>query len=96
MNYIDDLARKIQEAVSAANIPQGDSTELFRIYAVLLLAKGTNVTTEDVHNAWVAWMLGSDGSHPSLVRFSRLPAEVSKMDQPYVKAIHLIAKKENL
>lgn len=44
--------------MAADALPDEDTSSLFRIYAVSLLAKGEEVTREDVHNAWIAWMLG--------------------------------------
>src|SRR5579884_3934624 len=55
MNYIDELARAIRARVDLSILPRSDVDRLFRIYAVLALAKGSQVTARDVHNAWAAW-----------------------------------------
>lgn len=91
MNYLDDIAVSIRNAVTKDALPDGDTASLFRSYAVLLLAKGENVTREDVHNAWVAWMLTKDDEHESLVPFSELPTATQAEDSPFVVAIRTVA-----
>jgi hypothetical protein len=54
MTYLDTIAADIRDAGSANALPNGDTSNLSLSYAVLLLAKGEEVTREDVHNAWVA------------------------------------------
>lgn len=73
-------------------MPSGDTAELFRIYAVLLLARGQEVSPADVHNAWVAWMSGLDKSHEALVPYTDLAADVAAQDRPYVEAIRAVAR----
>lgn len=72
-------------------LPDEDSDLLFLMYAVLLLAKGADVTREDVHNAWVAWMTHRGQDHESLVTFKDLPLETQAEDGPYVLAIRRVA-----
>lgn len=91
MIYLDELAEAIRRAVPPESLPDGDTAALFRVYAVLVLAKGEEVTRADVHNAWVAWMAGQDGNHESLVPFSDLDAETQAEDSPYVVAIRAVA-----
>ena len=90
--YLDRLAEAIRQVVPPESLPDGDTSALFRIYAVLLLAKGQEVTRADVHNAWVAWMAGQDGDHESLVPFSGLDTETQAEDFPYVAAIRMVAR----
>jgi hypothetical protein len=92
VNYLDQIARHIRSEVSATNLPEADTHALFRIYAVLLLAKGAEVTTADVHNAWSAWMSERDPLHESLVPFDELPAEAVEQDKPYVEAVRSVAR----
>ena len=89
---LDDLAGAIRRAVPPDALPQGDTSGLFRTYAVLLLAKGEQVTSADVHNAWVAWMADKDGSHESLVPFGDLDAKTQAEDSPYLIAIRAVAR----
>lgn len=94
MTYLDALADEIRGAVATDALPDGDTSSLFRIYAVLLLAKGEEVTREDIHNAWVAWMLDKGEMHKSLVPFSDLDAETQAEDSPYVVAIRTVAQRD--
>ena len=90
--YLDELAEAIRRAVPSEALPDGDIRSLFRAYAVLLLAKGQEVSPADVHNAWVAWMAGQDDDHESLIPFSDLDPETQAEDSPYVVAIRTVAR----
>ena len=91
VNYLDALGQRIRDRVPRADLPEEDSRVLFRIYAVLLLAKGTGVTAADVHNAWVAWMLQTDPTHDAIVPYAALSRDVADDDLPYVYAIRAVA-----
>jgi len=71
--------------------PTGD-IPLYRLYAVLALAKGEGTTARDVHNAWCAWMLTVHPDHPSLKPFDELTMDVQRMDYLYVGAIRAAAR----
>lgn len=90
MSYLSDIATLIRGEVSPEIIPP-DSDYLFHIYALLLLAKGTAVNEEDVHNAWCVWMESKDPNHESLVPFSQLDQKTKNMDTPFVAAIHRVS-----
>ncbi len=92
MTYLDSVANTIRQEVPADALPSGDTTALFRMYAVLLLAKGSRVAAEDVHNAWVAWMANLGESHEAMVPFAALDAETKAEDSPYVAAIRAAAQ----
>jgi len=95
VTYLDDIAADIRNAVPKDALPDEDTVGLFLSYAVLLLAKGVDVTREDVHNAWVAWMSAKgegDESHESMVPFSELPPETQAEDSPFVVAIRRVAR----
>ena len=68
-------------------MPDGDADDLLRIYAVLLRAKGSDVTRSDIHDAWSAWMAKRDGEHASLVAYEDLPKDVREEDQVFAEAI---------
>ena len=88
MNYIDDIAKEIgKECVMEGP----EYYQLARIYAVLALSKGQDVTRKDVHDAWSAWMADRDPRHKSLIPFYQLSDHVKAMDQSYVDAIHKVA-----
>lgn len=73
-------------------LPDGDISSLFRMYAVLAMAKGEGVVLEDVHDAWAAWMSGQNPEHQSLKPLRELPAETRRADQPYLDAIRAVAR----
>jgi hypothetical protein len=92
MSYLDDVAARIRRHVPADALPEGDLDALFRLYAVLALAKGEAVTAEDVHNAWAAWMQASDAGHASIRPFAELDHATRAADDPYVEAIRATAR----
>ena len=92
MNYVEDLAAAIRREVPPDLLPSGDTSVLFRIYAVLALVKGEGVRLEDVHDAWAAWMTGLDPHHRSLLPYAELPAAVQRGDEPYLEAIRTVAR----
>lgn len=92
MSYLDDIAQTIRGHVLANALPDGDLDALFRLYAVLALAKGDAVTAEDVHNAWAAWMQESDADHDALRPFGELDHATQAEDDPYVEAIRIAAR----
>lgn len=92
MNYLDDIASRIRAEVPPGDLPHDDTKSLFRLYAVLMLAKGDAVSRADVHNAWSAWMADREGDHESLVPFEELPEATTAEDEPYVAAIRAVAR----
>ncbi len=95
MTYLDAVAGEIRRAVPGDALPNDDTAALFLTYAVLLLAKGQEVTREDVHNAWVAWMIGKGENHESMVPFAELPPETQAEDSPFMVAIRTVARKRD-
>lgn len=93
MTYLDKLAEEIRGAVAPDALPDEDTSSLFRIYAVLLMAKGHEVTHEDVHNAWTAWMLDKGETHESMVPFAELSAETQAEDSPFMVAVRTVARR---
>ncbi len=96
MTYIDDIAAAICRAVPAEALPDADTSELFRIYAVLALAKGQEAELEDVHDAWSAWMSGLHPDHQSVKPLSDLEPDVQAADLPYLEAIRCVAEQRGL
>jgi hypothetical protein len=87
--YIDVMADTIREHTPPELVPDDadDPSALFRLYALLALARGEAVTTRDVHDAWAVWMLGRGEEHESIVPFEELSATVQDEDQPFADAI---------
>ncbi len=96
MTYLDLAAEEIRRRVPEGLLPDGDTDLLFRLYAVLLLAKGADVTTADVHNAWSVWMQTTQPDHPSLRPFDKLDPKTQAADEPYVEAIAAASRVETL
>ncbi len=92
MNYLDKIAAEIQRVSDPDARPPDEDLPLYRLYAVLLLAKGQEVTGEDVHNAWVAWASDHDPESRHLIPFKELSIRVQRKDDAYVKAIHQVAE----
>jgi len=92
VTYLDAVAEDIRRAVPPAAMPDEDTSDLFLLYAVLLLAKGEAVTREDVHNAWVAWMESKGAEHELMVPFAELSLGTQGEDSPFVLAIRSVAR----
>lgn len=96
MNYLDRLAAEIQRTIDSQALPPYQDLPLYRLYAVLLLAKGTNVTSEDVHNAWAAWASDHDPESRYLLPFKELSLQTQRKDEPYADAIRAVAERMRL
>jgi hypothetical protein len=92
-SYLAEDARLIRSELPDGVKPPGDSDGLFVLYAVLMRAKGERVTLSDVHDAWAAWTLATQGDHKSLVPFESLDPETQDEDSPYVEAIRRAARR---
>jgi hypothetical protein len=90
--YLAEDAALIRSLLPVAAQPPGDDDALFLGYAVLMRAKGTQTTAEDVHDTWSAWMLARKPDHPAIVPFGELSADAQAMDVPYMQAIHTAAR----
>ena len=98
MNYIDRIAIAIFNAdpdgpYTATRLDELDEDDLAlaRIYAVLALTKGEDVTNKDVHDAWSAWRTASFPDHRSIVPYEELAPAVQQLDSPYAEAIQKVA-----
>lgn len=91
MNYLERIAHEIRREVPGDALPSTDTDDLFVLYAVLLLARGADVTSKDVHNAWAAWMTMHGEHHDAIVPFSELPRETQAEDSVFVDAIRRVA-----
>ena len=89
--YLDRIAAEIWRTAQPETDFPDDELPLYRVYAVLLLAKGTAVTNEDVHDAWVAWALEYDPESRHLKPFKELSLAVQERDQRFVAAIREVA-----
>ena len=94
MTYLDAIADEIRDELPKEALPADGGADLFRMYAVLLMAKGQSVSSRDVHNAWVAWMAGRGDRHPSMRPFEELRESTKAEDLPYVLAIRRVAARQ--
>ena len=96
VHYLDLMAAEIQRTAEPNSNPPDEDLPLYRQYAVLLLAKGKDVTLEDVHNAWAAWASDHEPESRHLIPFKELSLSVQHKDQVYVDAIHEVASRMRL
>ena len=97
MNYIDDIAFLIYCKTVPKNAVIDISQEdwrLYRIYAVLCLAKGVETQNIDVHDAWSAWRSDTNPEHVSCIPFDDLPSRTQEMDIEYRDAIRQVSKEQ--
>ena len=91
-NYLERDAELVRKSLpKGTEVPEG-SEDLFRMYAVLMRAKGVETQAEDVHDAWSAWVSGTEPDHESAVPFDNLDAETKAADQPFLIAIRRAAR----
>ena len=102
MNYIEILAKEIRlerdsrrTEADPRNMKARDrlkKDKLYRIYAVLALAKGLSLSIEDVHNAFVAWLADWCNTAPCCVPFAELPEAAQEKDALYLDVILTVLK----
>ena len=95
MNYIDALAKAIKQELDPAILPSGDTDALFRLYAVLVLAKGESVSVEDVHDAWAAWMSDHEPTHEAIRPYKDLDLDLQNEANPFLTTLSLAARKQS-
>lgn len=93
MNYIDTIADAILRETGGPGLFDIALCDriLYRMYAVLALAKGTRVEDKDVHDAWAAWESGIIPDHRSLIPFRDLDSAVRLLDRRFTNAIRTVA-----
>lgn len=87
-NYIADNRSLLE--ISLPDCPD----DLLDLYTLLAVARGTDTTLEDVHDAWAVWRNKTEPQHHSLIPFSMLTEKIQKYDRPYQEAIHAAAHGE--
>jgi hypothetical protein len=90
MNYIDQLAKAIYDEGNSSGAMDDVEWSLYRMYAVLALAKGHEVTPRDVHDAWAAWATEHRFQTKNIIPFDDLSPDVQHMDDRYVNDIHAV------
>jgi hypothetical protein len=93
LSYIDKVAVAIRERVPHERLPEQQGLDdLFRLYSLLALAKGTRTTAEDVHDAWSVWILQRGEDHESVRPFEELDTATQDQDRAFVEAIHAVCR----
>ena len=91
-SYIDRIAAEIRRTADPNAAASDEDLPLYRLYAVLLLTKGQEVTAADVHNAWAAWASEHEPNSRNLLPFKELSLRVQLKDEPYAEAIRKVAQ----
>jgi hypothetical protein len=86
MNYVDEIVKQLEERLDDCEV------DLLRLYALLVLVNGVNVSERDVHDAWSVWRTATKPDHPSLVPFDQLTREVQDLDTRYAEAVIAVAE----
>ncbi|MBR0542468.1 MAG: hypothetical protein IJK26_09765 [Clostridia bacterium] len=91
--YIDKITNAVAERTRIKN------KYLVRVYALLVLVKGEDITLKDVHDAWAMDMNFKPQTdycygheHLSIVPFDELSVETQNKDKKYVDILRSIAK----
>ena len=92
--YIDRVYTLVQEATGLK------SKETIKMYSLLVLTKGENITLSDIHDGWSMVMNFKETNppycygheHKSLVPFDQLSPETQARDEKYLKALKQVAR----
>lgn len=67
---------------------------LFSCYldlACVSASTGTQITNEEIHDAWSIWKNTVDKSHVSIIPYNQLSIEIQELDAPYTDAVNRAA-----
>jgi hypothetical protein len=73
-------------------MPRENADALLLRYAVLLRAKGANVSNSDIHDAWAAWIAARDPTHTALIPYENLSEQVQEQDRAFATAVRRAAE----
>lgn len=91
-DYLSLLADAIRREAGDPAVPA--ERGLYLRYALLARAKGTAVSAEDVHDAWVSATLEEHPGHPSIRPYADLAPAVQALDASYVRAIRAVVARQ--
>jgi hypothetical protein len=86
MNYVDEIVKQLEGRLDDCEV------DLLRLYALLVLVIGPDVSERDVHDAWSVWRTSTKPDHSALVPFDQLTREAQDLDTPYAEAIIAVAE----
>ena len=92
--YIDKVVSLVEEKTGLKG------KGLIRLYALLVLIKGEDVTLQDIHDAWSMNMNYKEQNppycygheHTSIVPFDQLSKETQDKDIPFLEALQEVAR----
>lgn len=90
--YLTRMAQQIRSLTAPNAQPPYNDIRLYLLYALLARTKGTATTREDVHDAWAVWAQEHRPQSVCIVPFDELPPSVQAEDEPFVRAIHIVAE----
>jgi hypothetical protein len=92
MTYIERLIAEI-----LTEFPKLEGKpELVDLYAAIVLAKGIDLTNEDVHDAWAIWQNRIRPDHRSIIEYDKLTPEVQDLDTKYTRGLVHAALRANV
>lgn len=91
MTYIEHALKALLAALGDTEQDWNDDRTLLLLYVLLVLTKGEDCTSEDVHDAWAVARQWTRPGHPDLVPFGDLTPEVQSYDVKYRDAIRVAA-----
>lgn len=83
MNYIQTIKAQLDAALQMP----GEYKEVLHVYTLLVLVKGKDCTSQNVHDAWGIWANNRNPDHPSLIPFDALTKKGQGLDDLYRDAI---------
>lgn len=95
-NYVTRIAERIRSRIDPSKIPAEGLEELFNSYALLALSKGSDVSNEDVHDAWVVWATKFDPDNDSIVPFDQLSKSTQEQDSIFRDAIRAVGLEDRI
>lgn len=84
-NYIEAARAVFEEDNPDPDLEVNET--LADLYLLLVLVKGDQVTTEDVHDAWSVWRARTRPGHQAIVPFDELPYATRVRDRPFAEHI---------
>lgn len=86
----------MEQAHTAVTQQLGEAEDpaLRKLYTLLVLVRGAELSSEDVHDAWAVWTALDRGltEHASLCPFDELDEGTQGQDLPYREALHAAAR----
>ena len=89
--YVTQARNALLSALGDTEPDWEQEQQLLDLYVLLVLVKGEECSTEDVHDAWAVARQRERPEHPALVPFGLLDEATAARDIPYRDAIRSAA-----